>query len=130
MTKINLITPPDRLYNDSVSILLLFPTKDNLHYIQHEILPTIEQSLNIYVFEKPNYTKEDVDWLLSTLHIVDIAIVDIDSCPLYVRDLLSYIIAKPQTYWLTNGDAPVYNHISNNRVYNLDFLNGGYFVKT
>jgi len=132
VTKINLITPPDRLYNDSASVLLLFPTKDNLHYIQHEILPTIEQSLNIYVYERPNYTKDDVDWLLSTLHLVDMAIVEIDNCPSYIKELLSYIIAKPKTYWLTNATEVVYNHISSNRIFNLSVLEklGGLIEKT
>jgi hypothetical protein len=132
VTKINLITPPDRLYNDGASILLVFPTKENLHYIQQEILPSIEEGLNIYIYEKPNYTKDDVDWLLSTVYQSNIVIVDIDNCPSYVKDLLSHIIAKPQTYWLTNAVNSVYNHISSNRIYNLSILEklGGSIEKT
>lgn len=122
VTKINLITPPDKLYNDSVTIFLLFPTKENLNYIQQEILSDLESSLNIYIYEQPNYTKQDVDWLLSVVHLSNIIIIDIDNCPSYLKDLLSYIIAKPQTYWLTNTVDSVYTHISSNRIYNLSIL--------
>jgi hypothetical protein len=40
----------------------------------------------------------------------------------WARDLLSYMIAKNKTYWLTNSQDSVYNSLSSNRVYNLDFL--------
>jgi len=56
------------------------------------------------------------------VHICDLIIVDIDNCPSYVKDLLSFIIAKPKTYWLTNAVEVVYNHISSNRIYNLSIL--------
>ena len=32
------------------------------------------------------------------------------------------MIAKNKTYWLTNSQDSVYNSLSNNKVYNLDFL--------
>lgn len=122
VNKINLITAPDKIYNDATSILLLFPSKDNLTYIQETILPSIDSGMNIYIYDKLNYTHQDTNWLLDVVHICDLIIVDIDNCPSYVKDLLSFIIAKPKTYWLTNAVEVVYNHISSNRIYNLSIL--------
>lgn len=122
VNKINLITPPDKIYNDATSVLLIFPSTENLAYIQESILPSIDGGMNIYIYDKPNYTHLDVNWLLDTVHICDLIITEVDGCPSYVKDLLSFIIAKPKTYWLTNAAEPVYNHISSNRIYNLSIL--------
>jgi hypothetical protein len=32
------------------------------------------------------------------------------------------MIAKNKTYWLTNSQDSVYNSLSSNKIYNLDFL--------
>jgi DNA-dependent RNA polymerase auxiliary subunit epsilon len=32
------------------------------------------------------------------------------------------MISKNKTYWLTNSQDSVYNSLSNNKVYNLEFL--------
>lgn len=122
MTTINLITPPDKIYSDAVSLLLVFPNTDLQKEIQTNILPSIPGALNVYLYDKPNYTKEDIDWLLSVVALSDLVIVDVDNCQPYVRDLLSYIIAKPKTYWLTNAVETVYTHISSSRIYNLSIL--------
>jgi hypothetical protein len=57
--------------------------------------------------------------------IVDYVIFDVDNSASEVRDLASYIIANPNTYWLTNSIDSVYNNISINRVYDLSFLKEG-----
>lgn len=120
--KINLITPPDKIYNDAVSLLLVFPSKDIQKQVQDEILSTVETGLNVYIFDQKNYTKDSVDWLLNIFTLSNIVLVDVDQCPPYVKDLLSYMIAKPKTYWLTNAIETVYTHISSNRIYNLSVL--------
>ena len=74
-------------------------------------------------------TPTNMEWLLDVFHFVDTVVLDCDNSTKQIRALLSYMISYPKTFWLTNGDSPVYNHISNNRVYNFDFLiNGGYFA--
>lgn len=122
MTTINLITPPDKIYSDAVSLLLIFPKSDLQKQIQNDILPSVSGPLNVYLYDKPNYTKEDIDWLLSIVTLSDLIIIDVDNCQPYVKDLLSYIIAKPKTYWLTNATDTVYTHLSSNRIYNLSIL--------
>lgn len=128
--KINIITPPDKIFSDCFSILLIHPSSDLLNELQNNFLANITDDINVYHYDSNVYSPENIDWLLSTFHYSKICVINIDNADPTVRMLASYFIAKPKTYWLTNGDHPVYNHISNNRIYNLDFLNGGYFGKT
>jgi len=122
VTNINLITPPDKVYSDAISVLVVFPSKDLQHQIQNEIFPNAKESINVYLYDKPQYTLADTDWLLSVFSLSQIVIIDVDQCPPYVKDLLSFMIAKPKTYWLTNAVDSVYNHISGNRIYNISIL--------
>lgn len=124
MNKINIITPPDIVYADTVNITLIFTGKEIQNQIQEKIIPQAE-SMNIFYFNIEKYTKNDLDWLLSVVNMSEIIIVDVDNCPPYIRDILSFIIAKPKTYWLTNAETPVYNHISLNRIFNLDNITIG-----
>lgn len=124
MTKINLITPPDKLYSDVFTLSMVCTTKELLNDLQIEFLNSFEESVNIYLYnEKENYTKSDLNWLLDVINFSDIVIFDLDNSPDYIKRLSSYIIAKPNVFWLTNYEYPVYNHISSNRIYNLGFLN-------
>lgn len=122
MTQINLITPPDKIHNDAPSILVIFPGREVQTALQSEILPDVNDSLNLYYFDKSKYTEQDYDWLLDVFALCDYCIVDIDRCEPTVKDLLGYFIAKPKTYWLTNAENSVYTHISRNRIYDLSFL--------
>lgn len=122
MNNIHLITPPDKLYNDSLSILLIHPSKDVQLDLQNNILPTFDFSINVYYYDKPIYNKDDIDWLLSIFHLVNLVIIDLDNSSSHVKDICSYFIAKSKTYWLTNSVDTVYNHLSPNRIYNLSFL--------
>lgn len=110
------------LFNDSFQLLIIYPSKQLQDELQHNFLASTDININVYVYDKPVYTKEEVNWLLSIFKQCDVAIVDVDNTSPWVRDLLSYIIAKPKTYWLTNSQDSVYNRLSNNKVYNLDFL--------
>lgn len=124
MNKINIITPPDIIHADTANITLIFTGKEIQNQIQEKIIPQAE-SMNIFYFNVEQYTKDNLDWLLSVIDMSEIVIVDVDNCPPYVREILSFIIAKPKTYWLTNAVTPVYNHISLNRIYNLDNITIG-----
>lgn len=119
---INLITPPDKVFSDAVNVLVIFPSKDLQQQIQNEVFPNAKESINVYLYDKPQYTNTDVDWLLSVFNLCQIVIVDVDQCPPHIKDLLSFMIAKPKTYWLTNAVDSVYNHISSNRIYNISIL--------
>ena len=111
-------------------MLLIHPGSELLNNLQNDFIANIEENINVYHYDRQVYSPEDIDWLLSAFHYSNVCIFNLDNACVNTRHLASYFIAKPKTYWLTNGDQLLYNHISNNRVYNLDFLNGGYFGKT
>ena len=122
MNNINLITPPDILHNDSIQLLFVSPSGDLQKEIQKTVFSSVEDSLNVYIYEQPTYDKDNVNWLLNVFKQSDITIIDIDNCTEHCRDLLSYMIAKNKTYWLTNNQDSVYNNLSKNKIYTLDFL--------
>jgi hypothetical protein len=110
------------LFNDSFQLLLIYPSKQLQDELQNNFLSNTDIDVNIYVYDKPVYDKNELEWLLSVFKQCDTAIVDVDNTSFWARDLLSYMIAKNKTYWLTNSQDSVYNSLSNNKVYNLDFL--------
>jgi|TARA_B100000497_G_scaffold37903_1_gene44525 hypothetical protein len=120
MPKINLITPPDKLYNDNMSILIVFPS-DIVKTELQSVLSKINYDVNLYLYEpdEPNY-----EWLLSLIKSCDISIIDCDNLDDYTKKIESYLISKKNVFWLTNGDVMQYNYISNSRVYDLNWLIG------
>ena len=122
MKKINIITPPDILFNDAYTMLLVYPSKPLQEELQDTFLSSTKMDVNVYYFDQANYTKQDVDWLLNIFKMSELTIVDVDNTAPWAKDLLGYMIAKTKTYWLTNGQDSVYNSLSNNKVYNLDFM--------
>ena len=129
MTKVNLITSPDRIFNDTEKILLIHPSNELKTEFQKTILENIEDDLDLYIFDISNPTPKEIDWLLVSVEMADRVIVDIDNCDSQTRMLLGYILAKSKTYWLTNSENSVYTHINQSRIYNLDnFQKGVYSV--
>lgn len=122
MNKINIITPPDFLFNDSFQLLLIYPSKDIQDEIQNKFLGSTSKDVNLYYYDKPVYAKSDLEWLVNVFNLCNTAIIDVDNTAPWARELLSYMIAKPKTFWLTNSQDSIYNILSKNRVYNLDFL--------
>jgi hypothetical protein len=122
LKKINIVTPPDMLFNDSFQLLLLYPSKQIQDELQDKFLASIDADVNVYVYDKPTQVEEEINWMLNVFKQCDIAIIDVDNTSTWCRDLSSYMIAKNKTYWLTNSQNSVYNSLSNNKVYNLDFL--------
>lgn len=128
MHTINLITAPDKLFNNNKSFLLIH-CRDSIKQEFQSYIESWNSPLNIYIYDNSD-EEENIDWLLSIAHIADTVIFDIDNSTQRVRNLASFIIANTNTYWLTNDTNPVYTNVSVNRVYTLDFLNedGGNFA--
>ncbi len=120
MNKINLITAPDKLYNNDYSFLLIYPS-DTVKEQFNNIIEKIDKTFNLYLYEHES-DNHSPDWLLSLAREVDCVVLDIDNCPQEINKLASYFIAKSNTFWLTNGEDLFYNKISSNRIYNLDNL--------
>ena len=127
MTKINLITAPDIVYNNAYSIVMICPT-DGLKLELQAHLSEFDMDVNVYMVD----SNIDVKWLLSVTKFADAVIFDIDNSPNEVQDLRSYLISLSNVFWLTNREFPCYTLLSTNREYNLDFLYnklGGYIEK-
>ena len=107
---------------------LIYPS-ENIKQQFNSIIADKQDHFNVYLYE-PDSENQDPKWLLSTINIADTIILDVDNSLPQIGDILAYIIAKPQTYWLTKGENMYYNMLSNKRVYNLDFITtGGNFEK-
>jgi hypothetical protein len=118
--KLVLITPPDKVFNQNRSTLLIYPS-ESIKMQAQEILANAEGHHNIYLYS-PKEDEVDVDWLLSVAKMSEVVIFDIDNSPVHVRYLASYIVSLPHTYWLTSDDKMLYNKLSPNRIYGLDTI--------
>lgn len=123
MPSINLITPPDKLFNNNYSILLIYPS-DTIKTEFQEIISKWTNDLNVYIYQLEE-SEHNFDWLLSTCKMCDVVIFDIDNSGAELKQLASYIVANSNTYWLTDSANTVYNVLSVNRIYDLKFLYKG-----
>ena len=120
MSDINLITPPDKLFNNNKKFLLIYPSnnvKEQFNYLTVDY----KEPIDVYIYEEDKLD-HNIDWLLSICRLADSVILDLDNCPPEIKELASYIIANNNTFWLTNSNESYYNKLSVNRIYNLDFL--------
>jgi hypothetical protein len=124
MNKINIISAPDKIYNDSLNMLVMYPSPTMQADLQAWLLELETLSLNVYFYDEQTFSEDKFTWLLDVFNFADLVLIDIDSVPTFsnVKHILSYMIAKPKTYWLTSHGHIVYNYISNNRIYDLSFL--------
>jgi len=121
MSHIKIITPPDKLYTNNLTFLLIYPGKIIKDEFQ-DIIFNYEEAFDVYLYDIEHKEDHDLNWLLDTCLSSDIVIFDIDNSPSLVRDLASFILANSNTYWLTNSSDNVYNILSKKRIFTLDFL--------
>jgi hypothetical protein len=76
--KITVITPPDKLFNLTLSYLLVKPSLVVKEQFQAILSQSIDD-LNVFIFDQD---ETDISWLLSTAQQVDVVIIDIDNCDL------------------------------------------------
>ena len=117
---LNLITSPDKLFNDNQSLLLVNPSdsiKENFnHYAQQ-----FENDVNLYLYEN---SETDLRWILEVVETVDHIILDIDNTKVSPW-IIGHLLGFGKTFYLTNTPESVYNIINNNRIYELkQFMEG------
>lgn len=116
--KINLITPPDVLFNTNTGYLLVKPsTKLKVQF--QTILSNIPSDINVYIYESDEV---DFAWLLNASNNSDFIIIDIDNCDPITKNFVSLLLAQPTAFYLTNDEITPWSLISRNRIYNLDWL--------
>lgn len=120
---INLITSPDKLFNETASLLLVNPS-DALKEDFNLNALKLEVPLNLYLYEEA-----ELGWLLDVVQSVDYIILDLDN----VKEnhwIIGYLLSKDKTFYLTNATNSVYNTVNVNKIYEISqFLEGvNYFV--
>lgn len=115
---INLITPPDKLFNLNITYLLVKPSNKVKSQFQ-QILSKCMEEINVYVFDD---SETDIDWMMSVSQQADIIIVDIDNCDPTTKLFVSILLSQPNTHYLTSDELTPWGLISRNRIYNLDWI--------
>jgi hypothetical protein len=114
--KINLITPPDKLFNLNLSYLLVRPSVNVKKQFQTILSHNIEE-LNVFIYDE---NETDISWLLSVSQQADITVIDVDNCDPTTKLFITFLLAQPNTHYITNDELTPYGLISKNRIYNLD----------
>lgn len=116
--KITVITPPDKLFNATLSYFLVKPSKQVKHQLQSVMSQSIDD-INVFIFDDDD---TDIDWLLSVAHHVDLIIIDIDNCDPITKKFVTFMLAQSNVYYITTDELTPYGLISKNRIYDLEFI--------
>jgi hypothetical protein len=81
------------------------------------ILSKSIDDLNVFIFDE---SETDISWLLSVAHQVDCIIIDVDNCEAMTKKFVTFLLAQPNSYYITNDETTPYNLISKNRIYDLN----------
>tara|TARA_A200000159_G_scaffold105524_1_gene98182 strand:- start:1189 stop:1584 length:396 start_codon:yes stop_codon:yes gene_type:complete len=117
---LNLITYPDKLFNDNASLLLVNPSdtiKENFNHYASQF----KADVNLYLYENK---EDELSWLLEVAQSVDHIVLDIDNTKIG-HWFIGYLLGFGKTFYLTSAPESVYNVINNNRIYELkQFMEG------
>ena len=116
--KLNLITPPDKLFNQNINYLLIKPSTEIKIQFQ-QILSQLIDDINVFIFDEK---ESDMDWMLSVAHQCDAVIIDIDNCDPVTKNFVSLLLSQPNAFYMTNDEITPWGLISRNRIYNLDWI--------
>lgn len=122
-----LITPPNKIHNQSTSVLLIHPSAAVKNQT-HNILAETEHNVNVYIYDPVFDEQIDLDWLLDVSRFCNTVIFDLDNASESTRQIASFLISLPNVYWLTSATNTCYTKLSVNRIYDLEIL-GVYFGK-
>lgn len=116
--KITVITPPDKLFNSTLSYLLVKPSKLVKEQFQTILSRSIDD-LNVFIFDTDD---QDIDWLLSVAQQADCVIIDVDNCDPITQKFITYLLTEPNVHYITNDELTPYKLINQNRIFNLDWI--------
>ena len=116
--KITVITPPDKIFNLNISYLLVKPSLTVTQQFQ-TILSHSDEDINVFIYDSDEV---NIDWLLSVACQVDIVIIDVDNCDSITKQFITFMISRPNVYYITNNEVVPYELISKNRIYDLEAI--------
>jgi len=116
--KINLITPPDKLFNDNISYLLVKPsTKTKVQF--QNLISEIDDEINVFVFDEKD---NDIDWLLSVAQLADQVVIDIDNCDHITKQFVVLLLSRANAHYITTDEITPYKLVSRNRIWDLSIF--------
>lgn len=118
MDLITIITPPDKLYNNSKSVMVITPSNSIKLQLQ-TFLSEYPDEMNVYLYDQDD---DDIEWMLSVMKASDCVIFDIDNSGETLRNLSGFIVSQKNVFYLTKDSKTPYNMLSKNRVYDLSWL--------
>jgi hypothetical protein len=92
------------------------------NYIKQQFQTILSQSLddiNVFIYDTEDH---DIGWMLSIAQQAEVIIIDIDNCDNITQKFVTFLLAQPNSYYITRDDTTPYNLISKNRIYNLDWI--------
>jgi hypothetical protein len=99
-----------------LSYLLVKPSVNVKKQFQTILSHNIEE-LNVFIYDD---NETDISWLLSVSQQADITVIDIDNCDPTTKLFITFLLAQPNTHYITNDELTPYGLISKNRIWNLD----------
>jgi hypothetical protein len=95
--------------------------KPSLHVKQQfqTILSHNIEEINVFMYDDAEH---DIDWLLSVSNQCDVTIIDVDNCDPTTKLFITYLLAQPNSHYITNDEITPYGLINKNRIYNLDWI--------
>lgn len=114
--KITIITPPDKIFNFNISYLLVRPSITVTQQFQTLLCQT-DEDINVFIYDSD---EADIDWLLSVSCQADIIIIDVDNCDVITTQFITFMLSRPNAYYITNNEVIPYELISKNRIYDLN----------
>lgn len=114
--KLNLISPPDNLFNFNPSYLLVKPSHSVKQQFK-EVFGHSEEEINVYIYEGED---TDLPWLLAVSRNCDIIIIDIDHCDELTKHFISLLLIHPHSFFITNDDNSPWMLISRRRIYHVE----------
>jgi len=114
---INVITPPDFLYNENPNVLLINLNKKHKD-ILNAFLLDLDTGLNLYLFDNHN----DSEWILQAAAASDFVFVDLDNCGNQMKLIIGNLLSMNKTFYLTNDGSLPYNKLNPNKVDSMDLF--------
>lgn len=117
--KIKIITEPDRIFDQSQTLLVISPS-DILKEAVHNYALNCDQHLNIYLYSS---TDDNIEWLLSVATSADNILIDMDHCSKTVSQFFGYLLSMPNTYYKCENMQARWDLLNKNRFYDFPKLN-------
>lgn len=77
------------------------------------------EEINVFIYDDD---EQDIDWLLSVANQCDVTIIDIDNCDDITQKFVTYLLAQPNTHYITTDEFTPYGLINKNRIYDLEWI--------